>query len=191
MARRTLGPSTSLFPMPALMVAVKTGPDSANILTVAWAGIVGGNPPLMAIEIGQSHYSTPFIEAEGSFTVNVPSADMAAVADYCGMVSGTDDPDKPGTCGLTMAPSIKIASPNIAECPLSFECQISQRVETAAGVLYIVEIVETHADDAVLDEEGKVSAAALNPLVFTPDGRYYALGADLGEAWSIGAKFKG
>jgi len=27
---------------------------------------------------------------------------------------------------------------------------------------------------------------ALNPLVFTPDGRYFALGEDLGPAWSIG-----
>ncbi len=191
MGKRTLGPTTSLFPMPALMVAVRTGEETANILTVAWAGIVGGNPPLMAIEIGQSHYSTPFIEAEGSFTVNVPSADLAAAADYCGMVSGSEDPDKAGTCGLTLTPGSKIASPIIADCPLSFECQIVERVETVAGVYYLVEIVETHADTAVLDGDGNIVAAALNPLVFTADGRYYALGADLGKAWSIGARFKG
>ncbi len=191
MGKRTLGPTTSLFPMPALMVAVRTGEETANILTVAWAGIVGGNPPLMAIEIGQSHYSTPFIEAEGSFTVNVPSADLAAAADYCGMVSGSEDADKAGTCGLTLTPSSKIASPIIADCPLSFECQIVERVETVAGVYYLVEIVETHADTAVLDGDGNIVAAALNPLVFTADGRYYALGADLGKAWSIGARFKG
>jgi len=190
MNKKQLGPTTSLFPMPALLVAVKTGEGQANILTVAWAGIVGGNPALMAIEIGQSHYSTPFIEAEGSFTVNVPSAALAAAADYCGIVSGSEDPDKAATCGLTYSPSAKIASPLIAECPLNFECVIVDRVQSAAGVHYLAEIVETHADAAVLNEQGQVQAAALNPLVFTPDGRYFALGEDLGQAWSIGERFR-
>jgi flavin reductase (DIM6/NTAB) family NADH-FMN oxidoreductase RutF len=190
MDKKQLGPTTNLFPMPALLVAVKTGEGKANILTVAWAGIVGGKPALMAIEIGQSHYSTPFIEAEGSFTVNVPGAALAAATDYCGMVSGSEDPDKAATCGLTFSPSARIASPLIAECPLNFECVIVDRIRTAAGVFYLVEIVETHADAAVLDGKDNVLAAALNPLVFTPDGRYYALGEDLGPAWSIGERFR-
>ena len=71
MAKKRLGATTDLFPMPALLVAVRTGEGKANVLTVAWAGIVGGTPPMMALEIGK-HYSTPFIEREGSFTVNIP-----------------------------------------------------------------------------------------------------------------------
>ncbi len=185
MAKKKLGPTTNLFPMPALLVCVKTGEGTANILTIAWAGIVGGNPALMAIEIGQAHYSTPYIEAEGSFTVNIPRAGQAAVADYCGAVSGAEDLDKVGACGLTLAPSSKIASPLIADCPLNMECVIVDRVESKAGVFYLVEIVETHADEAVLDDRGQVKASALDPLMFTPDGRYYALGEDLGPAWSI------
>lgn len=190
MAKRTLGPTTNLFPMPALLVAVKTGEETANILTVAWAGIVAGEPPMMAIEIGQDHYSTPYIEAEGSFSVNVPNAALAEVVDYCGSVSGREDPRKAVTCGLTLARSSKIASPIIGECPLNLECVIRDRIECGTGQFYLVEIVETHADIAVLDAENQVLAAALDPLVFTPDGRYFALGRDLGAAWSIGERLR-
>jgi len=69
MTKKRLGPTTNLFPMPAMLVAVKTGEGHANILTVAWGGVVGGSPPMLALEIGSSHYSTPYIEREGNFTV--------------------------------------------------------------------------------------------------------------------------
>ena len=63
------------------------------------------SPPTLALEIGQSHYSTPHIDREGCFSVNIPSSEQVVGADYCGLVSGRVDPDKPGTCGWTMAPA--------------------------------------------------------------------------------------
>ncbi len=186
MAKRLLGPSTSLFPMPALLVAVRTGEGSANVMTVAWAGIVGGNPPMMALEIGQSHYSTPFIEREGNFTVNVPRSDMATPADYCGIVSGSKDPNKPGTCGWTMLPSTRISSPLIAECPLNFECRVVRKVEAGDAAFYLAEILETHADTEALDDKGEIDAQRLDPLIFTPDGWYYRLGERVAKAFSVG-----
>ncbi len=35
-------------------------------------------------------------------------------------------------------------------------------------------------------ERGRLAAQAVNPLIFTPDGEYYALGEHLGKAWRIG-----
>ena len=190
MTKRVLGPSTSLFPMPALLVAVKTGDRSSNILTVAWAGIVGGEPPMMALDIAQDHYSTPFIEAEGNFTVNVPRSDMAVPADYCGVVSGSEDPDKPATCGFTMLPSTTISSPLIAECPLNFECRVVRKVETDEGGFYVAEILETHADAEALNERGEVDAQRLDPLIFTPDGWYFRLGERVAKAFSVGKELR-
>jgi flavin reductase (DIM6/NTAB) family NADH-FMN oxidoreductase RutF len=188
MAKKAIGPSTSLFPMPALLVAVKTGDSTANILTIAWAGIVGGNPPMIALEIGKSHYSTPFIDAEGNFTVNVPRSDQVVPADYCGLVSGKKDPNKPATCGFTMVPSTKISSPMIAECPLNLECRIVRKLEAGKGSFYLVEIVQTHVDESVLVGEKRVDidARLLDPLIFTPDGAYYRLGERVAKAWDAG-----
>ena len=186
MAKQQLGPTTQLFPMPALLVAVRTGEGTAGILTVAWAGIVGGQPPMMALEIGGSHYSTPYIEQEGSFTVNVPSTDMAVGVDYCGTVSGTRDPSKAETCGWTLTPATQIASPLIAECPINFECRIERKIEAGQAAFYLVEILETHVDEEALGEDGSPSASAVEPLIYTPDKHYYGLGERIGEAWSIG-----
>ena len=188
MAKVAIGPSTSLFPMPALLVAVKTGEDAANVLTVAWAGIVGGNPPMMALEIGASHYSTPFIDREGNFTVNVPRSSQAVPTDYCGLVSGKKDPRKPVTCGWTMVPSTRISSPLIVECPLNLECRVLRKVQAGKGFFYLAEIVETHVEDDVLTGTPRVDidARLLDPLVFTPDGYYYRLGGRVAKAWDAG-----
>jgi flavin reductase (DIM6/NTAB) family NADH-FMN oxidoreductase RutF len=192
MAKKAIGPTTSLFPMPALLVAVKTGENSANILTIAWAGIVGGNPPMMALEIGGGHYSSPYIDREGNFTVNIPRSDQVVPADYCGLVSGKKDPNKPATCGWTMVPSTKVSSPMIAECPLNLECRIVRKVEAGKGMFYLAEIVETHVDESVLVGEKKVDVDArlLDPLIFTPDGAYYKLGERVAKAWDAGQALK-
>lgn len=188
--KRQLGPTTNLFPMPTLLVAVKTGEHSANVLTVAWAGIVGGNPPMMALEIGANHYSSPFIEREGSFSINIPRSSQVAEADYCGLVSGHSDADKVGTCGWTLAPSRAISAPIIAECPLNLECRVVRKVETGTSSFYLVEIVETHVDEELLRDDKAIDARALDPLIFTPDGAYYALGPCVGRGWDAGKTLK-
>lgn len=186
MGKKLLGPTTHLFPMPVMLVAVRTGEGSANILTIAWGGIVGGNPPMLALDIGANHYSTPFIEREGSFSVNIPSSDQVVGADYCGMVSGAQDPNKPGACGWTMAPATQIASPLIAECPLNFECRIVGRLAAGRSHFYLAEILETHVEEEALANDETISAAALDPLIFTPDGFYHQLGPRVGKGWSAG-----
>jgi flavin reductase (DIM6/NTAB) family NADH-FMN oxidoreductase RutF len=185
-AKKALGPTTNLYPMPALLLAVRTGEDSANILTIAWAGIVGNGPALLALRIGGFHYSTPFIDREMSFTVNVPSSSQAVGVDYCGMVSGQQDPDKAATCGWTLLPATQIASPLIADCPLNFECRVVYKHPIGRGAIYIAEILETHVDEDLLDEAGDIDAALLDPLIFTPERNYYRLGDKIGRAWELG-----
>jgi flavin reductase (DIM6/NTAB) family NADH-FMN oxidoreductase RutF len=145
---------------------------------------------MMALDIAESHYSTPFIERERNFTVNVPRASQAVEADYCGIVSGKKDPNKPTTCGFTLAPSTGISSPMIAECPLNFECKLVNRVQAGETTFILAEIVQTHADAEILDEKGEIDAVKLDPLIFTPDSQYVRLGENVGRAFSIGKKLR-
>ncbi len=186
MSKKQLGPSTNLFPMPAVLIAVKTGENTANILTIAWCGIVGGDPPLIALDIGSQHYSTPFIEREGCFSVNVPCSGQVAGVDYCGLVSGARDPDKSATCGWTLVSATKISAPLIAECPLNLECRVVKKVDTGTGAFYLAEILETHVDEAALTGANKIDASVLDPLIFTPDDSYYKLGERVARAWDAG-----
>lgn len=190
MAKKRFGPTTDLFPMPALLLAVKTGEDSANIITIAWAGIVGDEPPMLALDIAENHYSTPYIEREGNFSVNIPNANQAIEADYCGIVSGNEDPQKARTCGFTLLPATRISSPILAECPLNFECRVAGYAQAGAVRVTLAEILETHVDESALGPGGKVDAAALNPLIFTPDGGYFRLGDKVARAFSVGKKLR-
>jgi len=188
MSKKRIGPSTRLFPMPTLMVCVKTGENKANILTIAWGGIVAGSPPCIGICVGKDHYSTPFLRKEKNFTVNIPNSKQDVAADYCGIVSGEKDPDKAKTCGLTLAPSTKITSPLIADCPMNFECKLYKEIDLNGLYLFMGEVVETHIDEAVLDSRGRIDSEKLDPLIFLPNSEYRQLGKLVSKAFSVGKK---
>ena len=47
MAKQTWKPGNMLYPLPAVMVSVTDGEGNDNIITVAWAGTVCTNPPMV------------------------------------------------------------------------------------------------------------------------------------------------
>jgi flavin reductase (DIM6/NTAB) family NADH-FMN oxidoreductase RutF len=186
MAKRRLGPTTNLYPMPVLLIAVRTGEGTTNIVTVAWAGIVGGEPPLLALDIAPTHFSMPFIDRERCFTANIPNAGQAVEADYCGVVSGRTDPDKAATCRFHLVPATKVSAPLIAECPLNLECRLLKRVETGSGSFLLAEIVETHVEESAVDSGGGIDALRLDPLVLAAEGHYHRLGPRVARAFHAG-----
>jgi flavin reductase (DIM6/NTAB) family NADH-FMN oxidoreductase RutF len=188
MAKRTIGPTNYLFPMPAVLVAVRVDDEETAILTVAWVGIVGGDPPLLALNISRSHYSTPHLEREGTFTLNIPCSRQAVAVDYCGIVSGRQDRHKWKTCGWTLERSELVSAPFIAECPVNLECKLVQRVDTASGGFYLAEVLQTHIDEEAINEAGILDATVVDPLVFNHDGWYYALTDRLVPAFSAGKR---
>lgn len=190
MSKRLLGPTTDLFPMPALLIAVRTGEGTANLLSIAWASIAGGSPPLIGIHVARTHFSTPHIRRERSFTVNVPSSRLHVAVDYCGIVSGRKDPNKAQTAGLTLVSASKVSAPLVVECPLNFECVLEQELEMGGGLLFVGQVVETHADEDVLDSMGRIVTEKLDPLVFLPNSEYRRLGEFVAKAFSVGKQLK-
>jgi len=184
--KRQIGPSTALYPMPTLLVAVKTGENSSNILTIAWGGIIAGRPPIIGIAVGKNHYSTLFLQREGNFSINIPNSQQDVPADYCGTISGTKDPQKATTCGFTLVPSTIISAPLISECPLNFECRTYREVEFSGSILFMGEVVETHVAEAVLDEDGRIVTEKLDPLVFLPNREYRRIGDFISRPFSVG-----
>ncbi len=81
-----------------------------NIITIAWIGIAGSNPPIISISMKKSRFSLDLIRNLGEFTVNIPSADYFKETDYCGIVSGKNT-DKFQDTGLTPLKSKKIDVP--------------------------------------------------------------------------------
>lgn len=137
-----LGAQNCLYPMPTTLVGatVEGGP---NFITIAHVGIMdlGSVSPGMA----KAHYTNAGIKENGTFSINLPSADMVKETDYCGLVSGKHV-DKAQLFHVFYG-NLKTA-PMIAECPISTECRHIKVVDFPKHDVFIGEIVTTYAEDA-------------------------------------------
>ena len=61
-----------------------------NIITVAWAGTVCTNPPMLSISVRPERYSYHMIEESGEFVVNLTTEQLVRATDFCGVRSGKD-----------------------------------------------------------------------------------------------------
>ncbi|MDD5289519.1 MAG: flavin reductase family protein, partial [Dehalococcoidales bacterium] len=68
-----------------------------NFMTVAWCGVANSTPPMVSVAIRPTRFTLKGIQSAKEFSVNVPSADLAKEADYCGIVSGVKT-DKTSVC---------------------------------------------------------------------------------------------
>jgi len=174
-----LGAKPYLFPMPVLLVGANVE-GKPNFLAVSYAGIVGDTPPTITIDIARDHLTTKGIVANATFSVNLPSAAMLELTDYCGTYSGMEV-DKSGLFKVFYG--VLGNAPLITECPLNLECKVRQVVD---GELFFGEIVESYSEKRFLTN-GVLDIAKLNPIMFSiSQDSYWRLGAFLGKAYDIG-----
>jgi flavin reductase (DIM6/NTAB) family NADH-FMN oxidoreductase RutF len=167
------GVSDMFFPVPAALVVSGIG-NEANVMTVAWIGMMSSSPPTLGISVRQSRHSIGLIRKEGEFTVNIPSATYFKEVDYCGLVSGRDF-DKFKEAGFTPVPGSEVGVPMIQECPYNIEC------------MFLGEIVETQVDADLIDSSGSIDVKELDPLVYcTTIREYWQLGTKLGDGFNAG-----
>lgn len=188
--KKRLGPTDRLYPMPCPLVLGGTM-DEHDALAVAWVGIGAGTPPSVAMALRRSRHTLALIREHGEFTVNIPRATDAAVVDYFGITSGAQR-DKFADTGWTVEPAAVVAAPIIAECPYNLECRVTHEIEIGEHIHVIGEVVESHAEEDVLDAGGeKVDVTALDPLIYIAGSREYRrLGGKVAEAYSAGRVFR-
>jgi flavin reductase (DIM6/NTAB) family NADH-FMN oxidoreductase RutF len=188
--KKRFGVQSWLYPMPATLVAA-AHEGKQGLLAVAWIGICSGTPPTVAAALRATRATFELIEASGEFTVNVPSVGMEAAYDLCGIVSGRSV-DKFAAAGLTPVPGSVVAAPLVGECPFNLECRVTAIHEMGEYRLVLGEIVETHADESILDVEGKgVDVGKLDPLVYIPGAREYrGLSGKVADAYTVGVPLK-
>ena len=87
MDKINLGSTIPAYPMPVSLVGAHVD-GKPNFLAVAWFTMVSYKPPRIAIALGKGHYTNPGIKENKTFSVCLPSEDMAEITDYCGLVSG-------------------------------------------------------------------------------------------------------
>lgn len=185
--KKTLGPSPTIYPMPALLVGTYSDDGLPNAMATAWAGACSAEPPCVGVAIRPNRRTHHNIQARRAFTVNVPSVALAAKVDYLGIVSGNDEPNKLARAGISTAPGNHIDAPLVLDCPINLECRLAHSVDLNCHVYFIGEVIEVHCDESLVGADGKIDVAALAPLVYCTSVReYWGLGEPVGKAYSIG-----
>ena len=171
-------PSTLLNPVPVVMVTCADGAGKPNIITLAWAGTINSEPPMLSISVRRERYSHGLIMEKGVFAVNLPTEKLTFATDFCGVKSGRDT-DKFQAVGLTPEKASFVEVPIIKECPISLECIVRNRLELGTHDMFIAEIVAVDVDEALLDENGKLHIEKAGLICYS-HGHYWTLGKSLG-----------
>ena len=190
MSREYWKPGNMLYPVPAVMVSCGREGEKPNIITVAWAGTVCSDPPMVSISVRRERYSYGIIRETGEFVINLVNRELVRAADYCGVKSGRDE-DKFAAMGLTVQPSRYVKAPGIGESPVSLECRVTQRLELGSHDMFLAQVLGVSVDSKYMDEKGKFHLNDAG-LVSYSHGEYFELGKRLGSfGWSVRKKERG
>ena len=178
MAKKSWKPGNMLYPLPAVMVSVTDGKGKDNIITVAWAGTVCTNPPMVSVSIRPERYSYHMIKETGEFVINLTTEELAFATDFCGVRSGKDT-DKFKQTGLTKEKADIVKAPMIKESPVSIECRVKDIRELGSHHMFLAEVVSVHADEAYMDQNNRFDLNRAKPIVYS-HGEYLGTGRKIG-----------
>ena len=178
MAKQLWKPGNMLYPLPVVMVSVADREGRNNIITIAWAGTICSNPPMVSISVRPERYSYDIIKETGEFVINLTTKDLTYATDYCGVKSGRDV-DKFKEMGLTALPGKEVKAPLIAESPVNIECKVTQVIALGSHDMFLAEVVAVHVDEKYMDEKGKFHLDKAEPIAYS-HGDYLATGELLG-----------
>ena len=178
MAKQVWKPGNMLYPLPAVMVSVTDGKGQDNIITVAWAGTVCTNPPMVSISVRPSRYSYEMLKEIGEFVINLTTEELAFATDFCGVRSGRDV-DKFQEMHLTKEKAQFVKAPMIGEAPVCIECKVREIKELGSHHMFLADVLAVHADEKYMDEKGKFHLNLSKLLVYS-HGKYLATGKCLG-----------
>jgi len=174
----TLENAPMLAPIPAAMVTCGTT-DNANIITIAWTGIVCSIPPMTYISVTPERYSHGLLMANREFVINLTNKELVWPTHWCGSKSGRDY-DKFKEMNLTPLTATKVSVPLIKEAPMNIECKITEVKTLGSHDMFLAEIVAVHASSHLISEKtGKFDAEKAGLINFI-HGKYHETGAKTG-----------
>ena len=179
MGKQVWKPGNMLYPLPVVMVSVRDRDGQDNIITVAWAGTVCTNPPMVSISVRPERHSYRMIKESGEFVINLVTEKLTFATDYCGVKSGRDI-DKFKATGLHSCPGLTVATPGIAESPVNIECKVKEVIPLGSHHMFLAEVTGVQVDEAYMNENGKFELNQLG-LVAYSHGEYFKLGKKLGK----------
>lgn len=178
--KKKIGNALALYPTPLVVVGAMVE-GKPNWLLVGHLGIMGHDHVM--ISLAKTHYTNQGIRATGKLSINIVDEALLPRADHAGCVSGSRE-DKSGLFRWEMSDG---GVPMISDAPVVMACTAADFYDTPGFDNIICTIDATYADEAVLDQEGRLDYSILKPVLFEmPTYQYLRTGDVLGKCMSFG-----
>lgn len=179
--------NVGFYPQPVLVVGTYDQDGIPDAMNVGWGGLVGGT--YVELNISRGHKTTENIRQKRAFTLSFADQAHLVEADYVGLVSGYDVPDKIARAGLHPVRAEFVDAPLFEEFPLTLECQVVEMMDGPGGLRVVGQVVNMSADEAILGQDGQVDPDKARFLSFDRIHRTYRLlGGVVGQAYCDGKK---
>ena len=178
-----------LLPQPVLIIGTYDKDGRPNAMNAAWG--VQWDMHEIIISLG-SHQTTDNLAVNPEFTVTFATADTLVAADYVGIASGRNTPDKMQKTGWTIEKAPNVNAPLFKDFPMTLECRVKQKLdESETGFYLIAEIVNILCDEQYLSDDGKPDVESMDLITYDPiHHTYIRLGTTEGKAFSDGKQIK-
>lgn len=185
--RKNFGAKAWLYPQPVLIIATYGEDGTPDAMNAAWGGISDYKQVFMCLSA--EHKTVKNILDRKAFTISMADTAHVTECDYLGLESGNKVANKLEKAGFHVIKSEFVDAPLIEELPMALECRLVSYDKESERL--IGEIVNVNADERILDENGKIDLAKLEPITFDAvNHAYVKLGEKVGNAFKDGLRLK-
>ena len=183
--RKNIKVTEGIFPMPVLMIATYNEDGTVDVMNAAWGTMFERDQVIL--NLTETHKTVKNIMKRKAFTVSIANAKNVVAADYLGMVSGNNTPNKFEKSGLTAEKSSIVDAPIIKEFPICLECELLEG-ESNWGI--VGKVVNVSVEESVMNGEN-VDISLLEAIAFDPYTHgYYKVTERVGNAFKDGLSLK-
>jgi flavin reductase (DIM6/NTAB) family NADH-FMN oxidoreductase RutF len=162
--------SAIVGPRPIGWVSSRDPAGVLNLAPYSFFNAFNYRPPIIGFSSIGRKDSLNNIERSGEFAWNLATRPLAEAVNTTS-IDAPADIDEFQLAGLTPAPSRTISVPRVAECPVSFECRVTQivQLQSAAGAaiqswLVLGEVTGVHIARSLI-KDGVYDTAAAHPIL--------------------------
>jgi flavin reductase (DIM6/NTAB) family NADH-FMN oxidoreductase RutF len=158
-----------VVPRPIALVTSQNSAGTLNAAPFSFFNLVGSNPPLVVLGVGDKDPETPKdtaknIHSSREFVVNLVSEELVEAMNICA-VDFPAEISEIEVAKLEIVASLRIQTPRLAQTPAALECVEHSTLHIGQNRLIIGEVVALYIRDGFVDaEKFHVDSAALKAV---------------------------
>ena len=187
--KKNIKEKAAIFPMPVLLIGTYNEDNTVDVMNAAWGMMLDRDK--IVLNLTETHKTVKNIKERGAFTVSLVNQKNLKEADYFGIVSGNNTPNKFEKTNLTTTKSEYVDAPIINEFPVVMECEFIEYQDDEYGCGVIGKIINTQVEEYVLDENGNVDPLKIDTIMYDPFNHgYYSVKEKVGQSFNDGKELK-